>query len=169
MKNTSMKTEDFRLKKAVIGTYVPSDLFERTSHYSSYSRTKSKLDSLVESLEESSDNIFISDRHIERLCVINNPNIYVATLEARFTYDEKRQARKTFRKILDSGLMLKCSHISYLSPMIQRGEFSEDLEYRMEEKGRAALSWLTGFTGRFKTIKILGVQGYNGFEYELDT
>lgn len=164
-----MKTEDFRLKKAVIGTYVPSDLFERTSYYSSYSRAKNSLGSLVERLEESSDNVFISDSHIGRLYVKNNPSVYVAMLEVRFTYDKKRQARKTFREILDLGLMLKCSHITHLSPMIQRGEFSEDLEYRMEEKGRAALSWLTGFTGKFKTVKILGIQGHNGFEYELDT
>jgi len=164
-----MKTEDFKLKKAVIGTYVLSDLFERTSYYSSYSRTKNRLGSLVKSLEESRDNVFISESHIEKLCVNNNPNIYIAMLEARFTYDKKRLARKTFRKILDAGLMLKCSHISHISPMIHRGEFSEDLEYKMEEKGRDALSWLTGFTGRFKTVKILGIRGYNGFEYELNT
>lgn len=158
-----MKPENLRSKKVVIGTYVPSDVCKMAYYYSSYSRSRDKLEGLIKELSGRTK-VSVSNSGIERLYIGSNPNTLVAMLEVCFTYDKGRDARRTFREISDAGLMLRSNHISHLSPMIERGEYDKDLRYTREEKGRAALKWLAGI---FKSVKILSINGYTGSESEV--
>ena len=160
-----MKTKDLRSKKVVLGTYVPSDIINRSPYYSGRNRAKDAMEKLVERLDKCSQDIFVYDSQVEKLCIGNNTNVHVAMIDVWFTYDKRRDAKKSFSKILDSGLMLRSDPLHYLSPMIQRGEFSEGLEYKIEERGRNALTWLVG---SLKTVNIFGIRGLSGSEYKLN-
>lgn len=159
--------EELRQKRAVIGTYVPADLFERRSFYSSHRRANRELGNLVHGLADISadGDIYVFESFLEKLHIDTTPDVRVTTLEIGFTYDERKDAMRTFKKVLDSGLMLRCNS-SYFSPMIQRGEFDTELEYRVEEKGMDTLRWLVG---RFrKNVQTLGIRGVSGFKYKLE-
>lgn len=163
----SSQHEGLKQKKIVIGTYVPADLFEKIPFYSSHRRANKGLGNLINKLEgiSADGKVYVFEDFIEKLYIDTHPNVSVATLEIGFTYDERKDARKTFKKVLDSGLILRCNS-SYFSPMIQRGEFDAELEYRVEEKGMDALRWLVG---RFrKNMQTLGIRGVSGFKYKLE-
>ena len=168
LKVNTRTNPELKQKKAVIGKYVPADLFERESFYSSHRRANRELGNLVGRLAERSanSNVFVFESSVEKLSIYTNLNVFVATLEIGFTYDERRDARKTFKGIQDSGLMLRCNS-SYLCPipMIQKGEFDENLEYKVEDRGKDTLKWLVG---GFRTVKTLGVYGFSGSKYKLE-
>ncbi|MEK6856676.1 MAG: hypothetical protein AABX49_01535 [Nanoarchaeota archaeon] len=157
-----MKTKD--PKKVVIGTYVHSDIINMANHYARQGRARRGLDGLVERLNRLDKDIFIFDSQFERLHIGNTPNVYVAMIRVGFPYEERKDAKKTFNKVLDSGLMLRTNHLP-LSPMIEQGEYNENLGYTLESRGRKTLTWLVG---RFKTVDLLNIQGSAGYKSALN-
>ncbi len=159
-----MKLKDFRSRKVVIGTYVPSDLFEMPSHYSERGRANRKLDSLVEELSKNDkEDLFVGETGILGLYIDNRSKVvYVAELEVGFFYKKEKEARKTFKKVLNSGLMLRSNHQSSRSPMIEIRSYQDNRRYETEDKGRSVLARLTR-----KRIDILSISGYYCSKYSL--
>ncbi|MBS3151058.1 hypothetical protein J4443_01620 [Candidatus Woesearchaeota archaeon] len=172
LKNGAGIRERLRNQKAVIGTYVPADLFERSSYYSTYRRANRELGNLVDKLnglnelngETPNDNIFVFERAIEVLS-IDQALAYIVTLGVGFGYDDKRDAGRTFRLILDSGLMLRYNP-PFLSKTVQKIEFDDELKYHVRSYGIDTLKWLAG---KLKAVNVLEVRGSAGFEYQLST
>lgn len=151
----------------IVGVYVPSDILEKPNYYANPRKAKTEIGGLVDKLAADDAEIFINNRLFDSLY----PNLKDGySLKIGFSYQDRRDAKETFNKIQDNGLLLRCNPInSIISPMISRVEIDKDLDYDVLDVSRDTLRWMLG---RFRNVRIVGVNGsspLDGSEYILNT
>lgn len=152
----------------IVGVYVPSDILKRSTYYANPRKAKIEVRGLADKLVvDDGAGIIINNDHFDRLYP-NSREDY--SLKIGFSYKDRRDAKETFLKIQNNGLLLRCNPLnSTISPMVSRVEIDEDLDYNLLDVSRDTLRWMLGI---FRNITIIGVNGsnpLNGDEYLLNT